>query len=132
MDLINLFIHEAGHFFFKIFGRTLYFLGGSIMQVILPFLLFIATIKKNKYQAILPAYWLGESLINVSVYIKDAPYRELKLIAKGLTHDWNWILKKNLELANPIATLVFIIGTIFCAYTIIMGVSLLFQIYRRS
>ena len=36
IDTINLFIHEAGHLFFRLFGQTMYILGGSITQCLLP------------------------------------------------------------------------------------------------
>ena len=41
IHLIILYIHEAGHFFFRMFGETMYILGGSIMQVLVPFVWFI-------------------------------------------------------------------------------------------
>ena len=36
LDNIDLVIHEAGHFFFSFFGKFIYTLGGTLMQVILP------------------------------------------------------------------------------------------------
>ena len=36
MDNIDLVIHEAGHFFFSLFGKFIYTLGGTLMQIILP------------------------------------------------------------------------------------------------
>ena len=36
LDNVDLVIHEAGHIFFSIFGKFIYTLGGTLMQIILP------------------------------------------------------------------------------------------------
>ena len=36
IDTIDLFIHETGHLVFKLFGRFMEILGGSLFQVIIP------------------------------------------------------------------------------------------------
>ncbi len=89
IDTINLFIHEAGHLIFRLFGQTVSILGGSLMQCMIPLALVIVTWREKPHQAGLPLFWLGENLVNVSVYIADAPYRNLKLIKDGLIHDWH-------------------------------------------
>ena len=114
MDTINLFIHEAGHFFMKPFGQVIYVLGGSAVQVLLPLALLVVTWMQRGRQAPYPAFWTGESMINVSVYIADAPERRLKLIASGLKHDWHWLLSDNLEAAEPLAVIVYSIGMLLC------------------
>jgi hypothetical protein len=123
IDTINLFIHEAGHFFFKIFGRWLYFLGGSLFQILLPLALTITTWRSSKAYVAYPAFWSGESMINVSVYIKDAPFRKLHLIAKGLIHDWNWLLSDNLELATPLGSIVYYMGLLVCSAGVVGGIA---------
>jgi hypothetical protein len=122
IDMINLFIHEAGHFLFKIFGRWVYFLGGSLFQVLLPLALVITTWRSSKAFVLYPLFWVGESMINVSVYIQDAPYRKLHLIGKGLIHDWNWLLSDNLELAEPLGLAVYYLGLLLCLAGLIAGV----------
>src|SRR5512142_68781 len=102
LDTLNLFIHEAGHFFMRPFGMWMYVFGGSFVQVLLPLLLLVVTWRQKPWQAPLPAFWLGESMVNVSVYISDAPVRKLHLIAGGLIHDWHWLLENNLEAAEPL------------------------------
>ncbi len=95
-------------------------------------MLFIVSYRKNLLSSFLPAFWTGESMINVSIYIKDAPFRELKLISKNLIHDWNWILKNNLELAEPISISVFITGLIFCFISIgILGYLIIMEIIKK-
>lgn len=122
IDLVNLFIHEAGHFFFKLFGRFLYVLGGSLVQILLPLALLIVTWRQNANHIVYPGFWMGETMVNVSVYIKDAPYKHLKLIARGLIHDWNWLLSDNLDAAEPLGEMVFVLGIVVCAASLGAGV----------
>ncbi|MDP2209182.1 MAG: hypothetical protein Q8K98_10500 [Bacteroidota bacterium] len=130
LDIINLFVHEAGHFFFQIFGRWIYFLGGSLLQVLLPLALVIVTWRQNVRNVSYAVFWLGQSLINVSVYIQDAPFRKLRLIAKGLIHDWNWLLSNNLELAEPIGLAIYFIGLFICFAGIVSGIIFAILSYR--
>jgi hypothetical protein len=36
IDNVDLVIHQAGHFFFALFGQYIYTLGGTLMQIIIP------------------------------------------------------------------------------------------------
>jgi hypothetical protein len=122
MDTINLFIHEAGHAFFKVFGQWIHIVAGSVVQCLLPLALLIVTWRENVSQIAYPAFWLGESMVNVSAYIQDAPYRQLRLIAKGLIHDWWWLLRDNLDLAEPLGGTVYVTGMIICIGALSAGV----------
>jgi len=131
IDIINLYIHEAGHFFFKIFGRWMYFLGGSLFQCIVPFTLVIVAAKQNFTNASFAGFWLGESVINVSIYVKDAPFQKLHLISKGLIHDWHWLLSSNLDAAEPLGNILFIVGIIICIVSIVVGIISLLSNFKR-
>jgi hypothetical protein len=122
IDTINLFIHEAGHFFFKIFGQWMYVLGGSLFQCLLPLALLVVTWRQNVGQTVYPGFWLGENMVNVSVYIRDAPFKQLRLIAKGLIHDWNWLLAGDLDSAEPLGLSVYWIGAALCTVSVLFGV----------
>jgi hypothetical protein len=122
LDTINLFIHEAGHFFFKPFGMWIYLLAGSLFQILLPITLLAVTWRQKLQQAPWPAFWVGENCVNVSVYIKDAPHMQLKLLAKGVIHDWNWLLNDNLETAEPLGDAVFGLGILICTASVAMGI----------
>jgi hypothetical protein len=119
IDTINLFIHEAGHLFFRILGQTMYILGGSITQCSIPLVLAIVTWREKPHQVGLPLFWFGENLVNVSVYIADAPYKNLKLIKEGLIHDWHWLLSDNLDIAEPMALGIRWLGLTVCAGSIV-------------
>ena len=99
----------------------MYFLGGSLFQCLVPLALLIVMLRQNISYACYAGFWLGESMVNVSIYIKDAPYKKLPLIAKGLIHDWNWLLSGNLDSAETIGDIVFVSGLIVCSLSIIMG-----------
>jgi hypothetical protein len=96
IDYINLLIHEGGHGIFKIFGKFIYTLGGTLMQLIIPgmFVVFYL-VKKKKFGAQVFLIWLGENLINISVYAADAQARRLPLLGGNrVYHDWNWLLSE--------------------------------------
>lgn len=90
LDYVNLIFHEAGHLLFGSFGELLMFLGGSIMQVLVPLVCAgVFAYQKDLYASGLTLLWATQSLINVSVYIRDASSRSLPLITDDPdTHDW--------------------------------------------
>ncbi len=92
LDNADLFIHEAGHVFFMIFGRFIYMAGGTLMQIILPSLI-VYTFFRNYYitGVQVGAFWLGQNLINISVYAADAQRMRLHLLGNGI-HDWHYML----------------------------------------
>ena len=132
IDTINLFIHEAGHLFLKPFGMFLHILGGSLIQCLLPLALLITAWRQDPAHAVWPAFWLGQNLVNVSVYIQDAPYRKLRLIAKGLIHDWGWLLAGKVEYAAPLSQAVYWTGILICAGSIVAGLYWAVAAYRES
>ena len=100
LHMVNLPIHEAGHIFFSPFGDLMMTLGGSLMQIIVPIAFCIAflTTSFNPFGAAVTAWWAGENLLDVAIYINDA--RDLNLILLGghtgaevEGHDWEHILQ---------------------------------------
>ncbi len=132
VDTINLYIHEAGHLFLKPFGRFIEILGGSLFQFLLPLALVIVSWKQNVRTVPYGLYWLGENMVNVSVYIKDAPYKQLHLIASGLIHDWNWLLNGDPDIAEPLGIGVQILGLTACFAAIGMGTLYAVKAYREN
>ena len=105
LDGVNLLIHEAGHPVFAILGEFMGFAGGTLMQLLMPAAFVFHFLREGKpFQAILVFFWLGQSLLNVSVYAADAQEMALPLFGAGeRIHDWNWMLDTlNLLDATPI------------------------------
>jgi hypothetical protein len=96
IDNADLVIHEAGHVFFSPFGKFIYTLGGTMMQIILPSIIalfFFTKLYRTGVQISL--LWLGQNLINISVYVADAKAQSLPLLGgKKVYHDWNYILSQ--------------------------------------
>lgn len=132
VDWMDLFIHEGGHFLFRIFGQWLYILGGSLTQILLPGLAVFVTFRQDRRWIGLPLFWLGDNMVNVSVYILDAPYRRLHLLASGLIHDWNWLLNGDETSAEIIGGIVQWLGLLTCATAIGLGVWFAITIFREG
>jgi hypothetical protein len=90
VDWVNLPFHEAGHIFLRPFGETAHYLGGTIFQLLIPAVLiwYFLVRRPNRFGSACCAWWLGESLINVSIYMADARDLTLPLVGGG-HHDWN-------------------------------------------
>lgn len=94
LDNIDLVIHEAGHLIFRFFGKFIYTLGGTLMQIILPTII-AWYFFRNKYRTGVQfsLLWLGQNFINISVYAADAQARRLPLLGGNkVYHDWNYML----------------------------------------
>jgi len=94
IDGVNLLIHEAGHIVFRPFGEFMMIAGGSLFQIIMP-LLFVGYFAYHRkfYSAALVLFWVGESILNVSVYAADSLALQLPLLGgSDSMHDWNYLL----------------------------------------
>lgn len=119
IDGVNLVIHEAGHLIFRLFGEFIMIAGGSLFQVIMP-ALFVGYFwcHGKYYSAALVLFWVGESILNVSVYAGDAVALQLPLLGgQDSTHDWAYLLGSlNLLPATAeIAGAIRLLGTIVIA-----------------
>jgi hypothetical protein len=95
LDMVNLIIHEAGHTVFRPFGEYLCAAGGSLLQVIMPAAFVVHFYRRNDpYSVGMVLLWVGQSVLNVSVYAADAVKMELPLLGgDAVTHDWNYLLE---------------------------------------
>ena len=81
IDSVNLIFHEAGHWIFFPLGEFMGILGGSLNQVLMPLIFVIYFfIRRQKLSGALVLFWLGESIINVSICAKDALIMKLPLL----------------------------------------------------
>jgi len=91
LDPVNLAFHEAGHLFLAPFGTTAHYLGGTLGQIAVPLLLagyFLVVRPTRPLGAAFCAWWIGENLVDISVYMADARDLALPLVGGG-DHDWN-------------------------------------------
>lgn len=141
MHLINLPFHEAGHVLFRPFGQFMMMLGGSLGQLLMPFICFAVFVVKTRdtFGGSIALWWLGESFMDLAPYINDA--RELKLILiGGVTgrevvdyHDWEFILRKLgwLRYDHTLAHMANTIGIVLMLTAFAWGGYLLFKQYKN-
>jgi len=101
--LVNLPFHEAGHIFFRLFGRWMTSLGGTLGQLLIPLICLLTLLikYKNPFGASVALWWLAESFMDIAPYINDARKGQLMLLG-GITgreadygyHDWEFILNE--------------------------------------
>jgi len=91
LDWVNLPFHEAGHVFLTPFGRMPHFLGGTLLQLLVPALLAgYFLLRRSPFSASACSWWFGQNFLNISVYMADARDLNLELVGGG-EHDWNEI-----------------------------------------
>lgn len=133
MHNINLPFHEFGHILFMPLGHFMMILGGSLFQVLLPFLLTLVFVFKQKdtFAGSITLWWCGQSFIDVSPYIADAQYRALPLVGGGgeESHDWGNLLTMldALEHTQAVARTSFALGTLIIIAALLWGGWLLRQ-----
>jgi len=96
---LNLGIHELGHIVFAPFGEFMMFLGGSLLQCLVPVISVPMFYKQRDYYAIGISFgWLSTNLFDVATYVADARSRELMLVTPfgggEAIHDWYWLLNR--------------------------------------
>lgn len=141
MHNINLPFHEFGHVLFRPFGEFMTILGGSLFQVLLPLLLMLAFLLKpligqdrDTFGAAVMLWWTGQSLIDVSPYIEDAPYRALPLIGGNEDfHDWGNLLGMTGHLGDAlsIARTSFTFGSLLILLSGLWSAWLLLRYWRQ-
>ncbi len=119
LDLINLPFHEAGHIFLGFFGRFIMMAGGTIFQLLIPAVCLVHLMRRGAnlgWQLCL--FWLGESLLNISVYAGDAVKQALPLVGGG-EHDWTYLLTETHLIAHTegVAKLIFLAGSAVIFYS---------------
>jgi hypothetical protein len=94
-----LLFHEAGHVVFSPFGERLMFLGGTLGQLLLPLIISVAFLWKNRdpFGAAVGLWLLGVSLLDVAPYMYDALEPQLMLLSgnsgEAGGHDWIYLFE---------------------------------------
>lgn len=93
IDNVNLLIHEGGHVAFSWAGQTLYVLGGTLGQLMMPaaFAFYFLWWRRERFAGVACVWWFGENFVPISIYMKDAPTQELPLLGGG-KHDWAFLM----------------------------------------
>ncbi len=138
---INLVFHEAGHIVFMPFGWFMTKLGGTLGQLLMPLVVMLAFLIKNKnnFGASVGLWWLGQSFMECAPYIDDAYNQQLVLLG-GVTgadkpgfHDWNAMLidlgklESHREIANTFNTT----GILLILLALIWGAFLLYKQFKN-
>jgi hypothetical protein len=134
LDLVDLPIHEFGHILFGPFGQFVSVAGGSLFQVIMP-AIFVGYFLWNEkyYSASIVLFWVGQSILNVFVYAKDAIVMQIVLLG-GLTgseggfHDWNYLLTETglIGSTKTVAGLIRFLGTILIIAASVLSIRFAF------
>jgi hypothetical protein len=130
LDLVDLPVHEFGHILFSPFGQFMSVAGGSLFQVIMP-AIFVGYFLWNKkyYSASIVLFWVGQSILNVYVYVQDAVVMQIVLLggltgSEGSFHDWNYLLTETglINSTKTIAGLIRFSGTILIIAASILSI----------
>lgn len=124
--LMLLYIHEAGHLLFSAFGDTLRIMGGSLNQVLAPLVWFVIAKREESTLSNVALFFTGVSIVDVSIYVKDAEVLQLPLIG-GLSkahHDWRNLLMRwdMVDSAFLLGEILFWCGMMLAVYGIVQGV----------
>ena len=112
----DLIIHEAGHAIFRILGEFMMFLGGTLMQLLVPIGITAYFIYyQQRYSAAVTLFWTAINLFDISIYMKDARSQSLPLLGgEAVTHDWFYLFgsMRLLQHDQTIGGFVYLLGCI--------------------
>lgn len=116
LSSVDLVFHEAGHTITFFLPDIVSVMAGSLLQVIIPLGLFVYFfIKDIRFGAALMLFWFGQSVVGVSIYVRDAIAMQLPLLGgEAVIHDWNYLLTAFgvLEHTKTIADMVYGFGLV--------------------
>ncbi|PJB76936.1 MAG: zinc ribbon domain-containing protein [Acidobacteria bacterium CG_4_9_14_3_um_filter_49_7] len=140
LHLINLPFHEAGHVFFRPFGRLLTSMGGSLGQLLVPLICCLVLLIKTRdpFGGAVTFWWFGENFIDLAPYVNDARRLVMPLVGgnTGRTapygfHDWQYILTETglLKYDHFLARTFWGIGSVIMFIAVVWGFTLLVRQY---
>ncbi len=132
--LILLYIHEAGHLIFSLFGRTISIVGGSLNQILAPAVWFVVAKREQSSLSHVAVFFTGVSIVDVSIYVKDAGMLQLPLIG-GLSkshHDWANLLNDwgMIEYGYTLGEVLFWAGMMLALFGIYSGTKTIVDRFR--
>jgi hypothetical protein len=98
-DYVFLPIHEGGHLLFGWFGHTIGVMGGTLLQLLVPFAIAVYFISQRQiFGTAFSVFFFFENFLNVATYMADARRQELPLVTVGggdyVEHDWAFMFGK--------------------------------------
>lgn len=132
IDSVNLIFHEAGHTIFFFFGEFIQVLAGSAFQILVPlvFTIYFFLFRREYYSASILLFWVGQNIINVSIYMGDSIRQQLPLLGgESVIHDWNYILSSTglLKYTDTLATITFNFGCLVIIVAAVLSIYLAFN-----
>ncbi len=125
LDSLDLAIHETGHLVFGPFGEVIGYLGGTLMQLIVPSVFAGYFLRRgDRHGATVALWWLAQNCWNISVYAGDARAQDLPLVGGG-EHDWTYLLDRFdlLEKDLAIGRAVHLLGVVLFVLSLVGGVA---------
>lgn len=123
LDGVNLIFHEAGHALFFWAPTFLVVLGGTLVQVGVPLVCAYSFYRSRAFLSMMCAlWWVGQTLVQVSVYVSDARAQVLPLLGgDAVNHDWTYLLTETGTIAydTTIGQFVFILAGATMLYTVV-------------
>ncbi len=105
------------------------------MQVLVPVVWLIVALRQQSRLASVALFFIGESLVDVSMYARDAEMRVLPLIGGHNTrHDWATVLGEahKLDWGEPLGNLFFFLGLAVSLFAIGWGVWVSVKVYQQE
>jgi hypothetical protein len=120
---VDFIAHEFGHVIFGFLGSFIGVMGGTLAQLFLPVICFLLSLRRRQWVGMsIFAFWIGQSLVQISAYIRDARTQALKLFSPWsllgggqAIHDWHYLLEKTglLPADQFLGWCVFLVGVLF-------------------
>ncbi len=115
LDSANLAFHEFGHPFFAVFHERLGVYGGTLGQLVFPFVVTVYFYwRADTFQMSISVLWVAQNLFNIASYMRDARAQQLPLVGGG-EHDWTEIftrwncLQNDVKISDHLIKLVVIV-----------------------
>jgi hypothetical protein len=120
----DLLFHEGGHPIFGIFGEYIGMWGGTLMQLLVPFVIAVSFFRRgDAFSAYVILCWFGQNFFHIAPYVKDARAQSLPLVGGGV-HDWHFILGRAglLKMDQWIGNRVWWAGFCVIALSVFLGI----------
>jgi hypothetical protein len=135
LDAVNLVFHEAGHAILFWAPRMLMVLGGSVLQLAIPFICALVFIRQGAFNSSMLAWWwVGHNLLSVSTYVSDARIQALPLLGgDAASHDWAYLLDAwgLLSYDTRIGAVLYYLGFAIMLFVIVHSIEHVWNIRRN-